>query len=158
MLTFGVLGKHLALKWSRRTDISFKMSAPAFGFSVGDFLAAVGLIIRIGNALRKSTGAKKEFRRVIDQFRAFQTPLLYIKLYAEEHREEIEEMEEKARLREMLRLVQTRIDDMLEELDKFQEHLAVDVRVPLKRQPKAIAIRSGFLCSNRTISPNGRVH
>ena len=81
---------------------------------------------------------------MIDQFRAFQTPLLYIKLYAEEHREEIEEMEEKARLREMLRLVQTRIDDMLEELDKFQEHLAVDVRIPLKRQPKAIATKIRF--------------
>jgi hypothetical protein len=40
------------------------MATPGFGFSFGDFVAAIGLVNDIRKALRETGGAKDEFKRV----------------------------------------------------------------------------------------------
>ena len=46
--------------------------ASAFGFSVGDFVAAIGLTVKIGKPLRESGGATTDCRLVIQDLLTLQ--------------------------------------------------------------------------------------
>lgn len=52
---------------------------PAFGFSVGDFVSAIDLTIKIGRALRETGGASTECRMVIQDLQNHQQILELLK-------------------------------------------------------------------------------
>lgn len=43
------------------------MMTPAFGFSVGDFVAAINLVLKVSHALRESDGASAEIRSLLQE-------------------------------------------------------------------------------------------
>ena len=45
------------------------------GFSVGDFIAVIGLITKVGKALKDSGGAASEYQDVVQELESFQTVL-----------------------------------------------------------------------------------
>lgn len=91
---------------------------PAFGFGVGDFIAGVQLIVKVGNALRDSVESAEEFRSLIGQLHSFETALFMVRRYAEQHRNE-----GGAALDELVRVCRSAIDDILAQLDEYQKHL-----------------------------------
>lgn len=42
---------------------------PGFGFSVGDFISAIELIVKVTKALRSSGGAASEYRSLVEELR-----------------------------------------------------------------------------------------
>lgn len=52
----------------------------SFGFSVGDFLAALRLVGTVIDALRESSHASSSFRSLINKLYALETALLHVKL------------------------------------------------------------------------------
>ena len=54
------------------------MVAPAFGFSVGDFVAAIQLTVKIGKALRDTNGAASEYRLVQQDLQSLRLILEHI--------------------------------------------------------------------------------
>ena len=55
------------------------MAAP-FGFSVGDFLAAIDLVGAIITALRDTSGARSKYRALLAELDSLETALLRVKL------------------------------------------------------------------------------
>ncbi|KAH6847187.1 hypothetical protein B0I37DRAFT_374439 [Chaetomium sp. MPI-CAGE-AT-0009] len=51
------------------------MSGPAFGFSAGDFIAAVGLLVNVTNALKDAGGASDEYRSLVRELRLLERVL-----------------------------------------------------------------------------------
>jgi len=51
----------------------------SFGFSVGDFIAALELVGTVIQSLRESSGAKSEFRGLVHELYGLETALLRIK-------------------------------------------------------------------------------
>lgn len=43
------------------------MSAPGFGYSAGDFIAAVGLIAKVTKALKDAGGAREEYQALVSE-------------------------------------------------------------------------------------------
>ncbi len=48
------------------------MVTPAFGFSAGDFIAAINLIVRVSKALNDSGGAASEYRMLLQELQQLQ--------------------------------------------------------------------------------------
>src|SRR5437868_2898214 len=51
------------------------MAAPAFGFSAGDFISAVKLIVDVSKALKDAGGASDEYRNVVTELELLQNVL-----------------------------------------------------------------------------------
>lgn len=51
---------------------------PAFGFSVGDFIATIGLIAKISAALGDKAGALSEYQHVVVELEALERTLRYL--------------------------------------------------------------------------------
>jgi hypothetical protein len=54
------------------------MVAPAFGFSAGDFVAAIDLTVKIGRALRETGGATSEYRLVQQDLQLLRQALEFV--------------------------------------------------------------------------------
>jgi hypothetical protein len=46
------------------------MAVPPFGFSVGDFIAVIDLLQKVGKALHSQNGVSAEYQRLIQIFKA----------------------------------------------------------------------------------------
>lgn len=53
--------------------------AAAFGFSAGDFIAAISLVRDLGKALHDSNGSSREYRELIRELHSLETSLLEVK-------------------------------------------------------------------------------
>ncbi|KAF2195523.1 hypothetical protein K469DRAFT_543283 [Zopfia rhizophila CBS 207.26] len=51
---------------------------PAFGFSVGDFIAAIGLIAKVIRALKDKCGAATEYQHLQLELQALERTLRYL--------------------------------------------------------------------------------
>jgi hypothetical protein len=61
-----------------------------FGFSVGDFIAAIELVTTVIDALQASGTARAEYRELVSQLRSLETVLLHVKrLDGEEEFDEV---------------------------------------------------------------------
>ena len=61
-----------------------------FGFSAGDFIAAISLVSTVIDALRDSGDSSSEYRALITQLYTLKTTLLWVKqpdYYGEQHAE-----------------------------------------------------------------------
>ena len=90
-----------------------------FGFSVGDFIAALNLVGTIIDALREAGGAGAEYRELIRQLYTLETALLRIK------RLDLEEVQnvERIALQQAASQCQRTIDNFWEKIQKYQPHL-----------------------------------
>jgi hypothetical protein len=91
----------------------------SFGFSAGDFIAALELIGTVINALRESGVSGSQYRELIDQLYSLETALLQVKqleLEEEQHSEYVA-------LRQSASQCQRTIDNFGKKIRKYQKHL-----------------------------------
>jgi len=91
----------------------------AFGFSVGDFIAAIELVATVIDALRDSGEASSEYREVIRQLYSLETALLQVK------RLEVPPAQnsELVSLKQAAAQCQFTIDNFWKKAQKYQPHL-----------------------------------
>lgn len=94
------------------------MAVP-FGFSAGDFIAAIGLVKDLVKALHDSKGSSREYRELIHELRSLETALLQVKALDLE----VEQRAKRVVLRQAASQCQVSIDDFLKGLFKYQPHL-----------------------------------
>ena len=94
------------------------MAVP-FGFSAGDFIAAIGLVKDLVKALHDSNGSSREYRELIDELRGLEIALLEVKALDLE----VEQRAKRVALRQAASQCQVSIDDFLKGLSKYQPHL-----------------------------------
>jgi len=101
--------------------LALQMSV-GFGFSIGDFLAAIDLVSTVITALRSSSSASLEYRELIAQLISLENALLQVK------RLEFEEGQyaEIIALRQAAAQCQWTIDAFLKKVLKYQPHLSND--------------------------------
>ena len=90
-----------------------------FGFSAGDFIAALELVGTVIDALREAGGAGAQYRELINQLYILETALLKVK------RVELDESQdgEKIALRQAVAQCQRTFDDFWTKASKYQPHL-----------------------------------
>lgn len=90
-----------------------------FGFSAGDFIAAIDLVATVIDALRESGGSSSEYREVIRQLYSLEKALLQVK------RLEVDPAQnaELIALQQAAAQCQRTIDDFMKKLQKYQPHL-----------------------------------
>jgi|ERR1700733_10622524 hypothetical protein len=91
------------------------MAAP-FGFSAGDFIAAIGLIRDVTRALRDSGGASEECRELIYELHGLETALLEVKALDLE----VDQRAQRVALRHAATQCQNTVDNFLGGLRKYQ--------------------------------------
>ena len=93
--------------------------AVGFGFSVGDFIAALELVSTVIDALRDSGTASTEYRELLRQLYSLETALLQVK------RLEVEDAQqaELIALRQAASQCQRTIDEFWHKIQKHQPHL-----------------------------------
>jgi Fungal N-terminal domain of STAND proteins len=93
--------------------------AVAFGFSFGDFVAALELVSTVVNALGQSSEASHEYRELVRQLYSLETALLQVKglhLGDSQHKDLVA-------LRQAASQCQQTIDDFWKKIQKYQPHL-----------------------------------
>ena len=105
----------------------------AFGFSAGDFIAALNLVSTVVDALRDSGDASLEYRELVRELYTFEQALFRVK------RIELDESQntEKIALRQAASQCHRTIDDFWKKVTKYQPHLGQDSRSP--------SIKSGWM-------------
>jgi hypothetical protein len=90
-----------------------------FGFSAGDFIAALDLVTTIVSALRESGGSSAEYQALVSQLYTLETALLRVK------RLELDESQyaEVIALRQAAAQCQTTIDAFWKKIQKYQPSL-----------------------------------
>lgn len=90
-----------------------------FGFSVGDFIAALELVATVVDALRESGEASKRYRELVRQLDSLETVLLRVK------RLELDESQhaEYVALQQAASQCQRTIDDFWKKIKKYQPAL-----------------------------------
>ncbi|KAL5350845.1 hypothetical protein ACLOAV_004416 [Pseudogymnoascus australis] len=93
--------------------------AMSFGFSAGDFIAALELVATVIDALRESGGASSEYREIVRQLYSLETALIRVK------RLEVDPAQnaELVSLQQAAAQCQQTIDDFLKKVQKYQPHL-----------------------------------
>ena len=94
------------------------MAVP-FGFSAGDFIAAIGLVKDLVKALHDSNGSSREYRELIHELYGLEAALLEVKALDLE----VEERTKRVALRQTASNCQASISHFLEGLSKYQPHL-----------------------------------
>jgi hypothetical protein len=91
----------------------------SFGFSAGDFIAALTLVGTVIQALRESGGAGCEYRELVNELNALETALLRVKQldFEEEQRSEY------ISLRQAAANCQQTIDGFWKNTKNYQKHL-----------------------------------
>jgi len=90
-----------------------------FGFSVGDFIAAIELVGTVIDALRSCSTASLEYRELIGQLLSLETALIQVKRLESEEGQ----YAEVNALREAAGLCRRTIDDFLKKIEKYQPSL-----------------------------------
>jgi hypothetical protein len=90
-----------------------------FGFSVGDFLAAISLIGTVIDALRESSNSSSSFRSLINKLYGLETALLHVKSFDLDVGHNVE----KIALRQAAAQCQRTIDAFYKKIQKYQPHL-----------------------------------
>ncbi|KAJ8071887.1 hypothetical protein OCU04_002195 [Sclerotinia nivalis] len=90
-----------------------------FGFSVGDFIAAIDLVAAVVDALRESGNSSSEFREIVRQLDALEDTLRRVK------RLELDDTQraEGIALQKAASCCQITIDDFWKKIQKYQPHL-----------------------------------
>ncbi len=90
-----------------------------FGFSAGDFIAALELVTTVVNALRESGDSSTEYRELISQLHTLETALLSVK------RLELDDAQhaEKVALQQAAAQCQRTIDAFWQKIKKYQPAL-----------------------------------
>jgi hypothetical protein len=90
-----------------------------FGFSVGDFLAALRLVGTVIDALREASESGAAYRELLDELFALETALLHVK------RLDLDDGQrtQKIALRQAAAQCQRTIDKFWEKIQKYQPHL-----------------------------------
>ncbi|PQE17488.1 vegetative cell wall protein [Rutstroemia sp. NJR-2017a WRK4] len=103
---------------SKSIKPSIKMPV-GFGFSAGDFIAAIELVATVIDALRESGGASSEYREIVRQLYSLETALLQVK------RLEVDPAQhaELVSLQQAAAQCQRTIDDFWKKVQKYQPHL-----------------------------------
>lgn len=94
------------------------MAVP-FGFSVGDFIAALNLVKDVIDALQDSGGASEEYRELVNELYTLETALLEVKrvdLDDEQHAQTVA-------LQQAASQCHLTIDEFWKKIQKFQPHL-----------------------------------
>jgi hypothetical protein len=91
----------------------------SFGFSAGDFIAALELIGTVINALRESGVSGTQYRELINQLYSLETALLQVKQLELEE----EQRSEYIALRQSASQCQRTIDNFWKKIQKYQRHL-----------------------------------
>lgn len=94
------------------------MAVP-FGFSAGDFIAAINLVRDLVKALHDSNGSSREYRELIRELHSLETVLLEVKAFDLE----VEQRAKRVALRQAATQCQASIDEFLKGLAKYQPHL-----------------------------------
>jgi hypothetical protein len=103
---------------SRSKALTFTMSV-AFGFSCGDFIAAIELVTTVVNALGQSSESSQEYRELVRQLYSLELALLQVKgLHLDESQHH-----ELVALRQAASQCQQTIDEFWEKIQKYQPHL-----------------------------------
>jgi hypothetical protein len=91
----------------------------SFGFSAGDFIAAIELVATVIDALRESGDAGSEYREIVRQLYSLETALLRVK------RLEVDEAQnsELVSLQQAAAQCQGTIDNFWKKVQKYQPHL-----------------------------------
>jgi Fungal N-terminal domain of STAND proteins len=93
-----------------------------FGFSAGDFIAALKLVGTVIDALRESGETSTNYRELISELYSLETALLHVKRL---EGDEIPQSEVIS-LRQAAAQCQTTIDEFWKKLRKYQPHLGSD--------------------------------
>ncbi|KAK5125378.1 hypothetical protein LTR85_000487 [Meristemomyces frigidus] len=104
------------------------MVAPSFGFSVGDFVAAVQLSITIVKALEDSSGAALQYQQAVIKLEALRS--LLISLQALEPRGANDDMVRRIQL--CAHACSVPVSTFVDEIRKFDQHLGQQHRGPNK--------------------------
>lgn len=91
----------------------------SFGFSAGDFIAALSLIDTVISSLRETSDSATQFRELVNEIYGLETALLRVKQL------ELEEAQrsEYVALRQVAAQCQGAIDRFLKSIRKYQKHL-----------------------------------
>lgn len=103
-------------------EANFSFNIMSFGFSVGDFVAALELVGTVVNALRASGGSGSEYRELVNQLYSLETALLRVKQLELEE----EQRSEYIALRQSASQCQRTIDEFWEKTKKYQKHLRTE--------------------------------
>ena len=100
-------------------DLSSHPMSAGFGFSTGDFIAALELVSTVLNALRESGGSSTEYQALISQLYTLETALLRVK------RLDLDDVQhaEAIALRQAASQCQRTIDAFLAKIAKYQPSL-----------------------------------
>jgi hypothetical protein len=90
-----------------------------FGFSVGDFLAALKLVGTVIDALREASESGAAYRELLDELFALETALLHVKRLDLDD----EQRTQKIAVRQAAAQCQRTIDKFWEKIQKYQPHL-----------------------------------
>ena len=90
-----------------------------FGFSAGDFIAALALVSTVIDALREAGGAGAEYRELLRQLHTLETALLRVK------RLDLKDVQntERIALQQAASQCQRTIDDFWQKIQKYHSHL-----------------------------------
>ena len=94
----------------------------AFGFSVGDFVAAFQLVGTVIGAVRESGGSGAEYRELIGALYGLETALLQVKQLEFEE----EQKHQYVALRQAAAQCQTTIDGFCNRIRKYHKHLRTE--------------------------------
>ena len=91
----------------------------AFGFSIGDFIAALELVGTVIDALRESSNSGASFRSLLNELYALETALLHVKRLDMEDYSTVKAIS----LRQAASQCRHTIDDFWKKTQKYQPHL-----------------------------------
>ena len=94
----------------------------SFGFSVGDFVAALQLVGTVIDAIRDSGGSRTEYRELINELYGLETALLRVKQLEFEE----DQRSEYIALRQAAAQCQTTIDAFCARIKKYQKSLRAE--------------------------------
>ena len=94
----------------------------SFGFSAGDFVAALQLVGRAINALRESGGSGSEYRELVNELYSLELALLRVKQLELEE----EQRSEYTALRQTAAQCQQTIDAFWTKAQRYQKHMRID--------------------------------
>jgi len=122
-----------------------------FGFSVGDFIAAIELVGTVIDALRSSGSAATKYRELVTQLLSLETALLQVK------RLEFEEGQyaEVIALRQASAQCQRTIDAFWKKAQKYQPHLSCDSNGGAQSQ--MAQLKAGLMKIKWAVCKNGDV-
>ena len=95
------------------------MATPGFGFSVGDFIMALDLMVRVTDALRDGGGAASQYQSLVRDLANLESALTKMQSYEIDNKPRTE----MSSLQDQRRLIQEGLEDFLKRTEKFKTSL-----------------------------------